>query len=99
VVSGGEAGLDLWLRRRHLRGGRALGRQEPLGIPFFAVTRRPAEQPPGRDFIIVGSLAEAVDRARAAVGGKQVRVMGGANLIRQALAAGLVDELTIIIAR
>ncbi len=32
------------------------------------------------------------------VGGKQVHMMGGANLIRQALAAGLVDELTIIIA-
>jgi dihydrofolate reductase len=46
----------------------------------------------------VGSLAEAVDRAKAAVGGKQVHVMGSANLIRQALAAGLADELTIIIA-
>jgi hypothetical protein len=31
MVSGGEAGLDLWLRGRHLRGGRVLGRQEPLG--------------------------------------------------------------------
>ena len=37
-------------------------------------------------------------QGRAAAGGKQVHVMGGADLIRQALAAGLVDELTIIIA-
>ncbi len=37
-------------------------------------------------------------QAQAAASGKQVHVMGGADLIRQALAAGLVDELTIIIA-
>jgi dihydrofolate reductase len=30
--------------------------------------------------------------------GKDVHVMGGADVIRQALAAGLVDELTIIVA-
>ena len=33
-----------------------------------------------------------------AAGGKDVHVMGGADVIRQALQAGLVDELTIIIA-
>ena len=33
------------------------------------------------------------------VGGERVHVMGGADLICQALAARLVDELTIIIAR
>ena len=42
--------------------------------------------------------AQPPDRAQAAADGKQVHVMGGADLIRQALAAGLVDELTIIIA-
>ena len=58
----------------------------------------PAEQPPGDDFVFAGSLAEAIAAARAAAGQKQVHVMGGADLIRQALAAGLVNELTIIIA-
>ena len=57
-----------------------------------------SEQPPGGDFIFAGSLTEAVSQAKAAAGGKQVHLMGGADLIRQALAAGLVDELTIIIA-
>ncbi len=65
---------------------------------MFIVTHRPAEQPPGGDFIFAGSLTEAVDRAQAAAGSKRVHVMGGADLIRQALAAGLADELTIIIA-
>ena len=74
------------------------GDKNPWGIPVFVVTHRPEEQPPGDEFIFVGSLAKAVDRAKAAAGDKQVHVMGGADLIRQALAAGLVDELTIIVA-
>jgi hypothetical protein len=46
-------------------------------------------------------LQEAMGRVGAVVGGagdKDVHVMGGADVIRQALAAGLVDELTIIVA-
>ncbi len=74
------------------------GDKNPWEIPFFVVTHRPEEQPPGEDFTFVGSLSEAVERAGAVAGDKQVHVMGGAQVIRQALAAGLVDELTIIIA-
>ncbi len=74
------------------------GGKNPWGIPFFIVTHRPADQPPDGDFIFSGSLAEAIEQAQAAADGKQVHVMCGADLIRQALAAGLVDELTIIIA-
>jgi dihydrofolate reductase len=74
------------------------GDKNPWGIPLFVVTHRPVEQPPGGHFVFVGSLAEAIGRAKAAAGDKQVHVMGGADLIRQALAARLVDELTIIIA-
>jgi dihydrofolate reductase len=83
---------------RHLRGGRALGGKNPRGIPLFVVTHRPAGQPPGGGFVIAASLAGAIDRARAAAGGKLVHLMGGADLIRQALAAGRAGELTIIIA-
>jgi dihydrofolate reductase len=46
----------------------------------------------------VSGVEEAVDRAREAAGEKAVHVMGGADVIRQALAAGLVDELSIIVA-
>jgi dihydrofolate reductase len=74
------------------------GDQNPWGIPLFVITHRPAEQPPGGEFVFVGGLADAVDQAKAAAAGKQVNVMGGADIIRQALAAGLVDELTIIVA-
>jgi dihydrofolate reductase len=46
----------------------------------------------------VGTITEAAERARAAAGEKEVHVMGGADIIRQFLEAGLVDELTLIIA-
>jgi dihydrofolate reductase len=39
-----------------------------------------------------------VRRAAEAAGDKDVHVMGGADVIRQALEAGIVDELTIIVA-
>jgi len=74
------------------------GDKNPWGIPVFVVTRHPEEQPPNDEFIFVASLPEAVERAKAAGANKQVHIMGGAQIIRQALSAGLVDELTIIIA-
>jgi len=74
------------------------GDENPWGIPVFVVTHRPEEQPPGDAFTFVGTLEEAIGRAKTAAGDKHVHVMGGAQTIRQALSAGLVDELTIIIA-
>jgi dihydrofolate reductase len=74
------------------------GDENPWGLPFFIVTHRPEEQPPGDHFTFVAGVPEAIERAREAAQGKNVHVMGGADTIRQALAAGLVDELTIILA-
>jgi dihydrofolate reductase len=74
------------------------GDKNPWGLPFFIVTHRPEEQPPGDDFRFVAGVSEAIEQAQAAAGDKDVNVMGGADTIRQALAAGLVEELTIILA-
>jgi len=74
------------------------GGENPWGLPFFIVTHRPEEQPEGGAFTFVSGVEEAVRQAVDAAGSKDVNVMGGADVIRQALAAGLVDELTIIIA-
>ncbi|HEV3048574.1 MAG TPA: dihydrofolate reductase family protein [Solirubrobacteraceae bacterium] len=75
------------------------GDRNPWGAPFFIVTHRPQEQPPTGEFVFVDGVAEAVAQAReAAQGDKDVSVMGGADVIRQALSAGLVDELSIVIA-
>jgi dihydrofolate reductase len=74
------------------------GDENPFGLPFFIVTHRPEEEPQGGHFLFVAGVEEAVERAREAAGDKDVNIMGGADVIRQALDAGLVDELTIIVA-
>jgi dihydrofolate reductase len=74
------------------------GDENPWGLPVFIVTHRPDEEPEGGAFTFVSGVKEAVARAVEAAGDKDVHVMGGADVIRQALEAGLVDELTIIIA-
>ena len=74
------------------------GDQNPWGVPTFIVTHRPEEQPEGDAFVFVDGVVEAVERARGAAGDKDVAISGGADIIRQALAAGLVDELSIIVA-
>jgi dihydrofolate reductase len=74
------------------------GDKNPFGLPFFIVTHRPEEEPAGGHFQFVSGVEEAVERAREAAGDKDVNVMGGADVIRQALDAGLVDELTIVVA-
>jgi dihydrofolate reductase len=74
------------------------GDKNPWGLPVFIVTHRPEEEPEGGAFTFVSGVEEAVERAREAAGDKDVHVMGGADVLRQALGAGLVDELTIIIA-
>ena len=74
------------------------GDENPWGIPVFVVTHRPEDEPEGGAFNFVGGLEEALEKAEAAAGDKNVHVMGGADVIRQSLAAGLVDELTVIVA-
>jgi dihydrofolate reductase len=74
------------------------GDENPWDLPLFIVTHRPEEQPECDAFTFVSGVEEAVERAKAAAGDKDVHVMGGASVIRQALEAGLVDELTIIVA-
>ena len=74
------------------------GGENPWSIPVFIVTHRPEEEPEGGAFTFVSGVEEAVERAREAADGKDVHVMGGADVLRQALEAGLVDELSIIVA-
>jgi dihydrofolate reductase len=74
------------------------GGENAWGLPVFIVTHRPKDEPPGGAFTFVSGVQEAVERATEAAGGKDVHVMGGADVIRQALEARLVDELTIIVA-
>lgn len=69
-------------------------------VPIFVVTHRPPDIRPQENdqltFTFVSSGVEAaVAQAKAAAGDRAVTVVGGVNLIRQLLQAGLVDELQV----
>lgn len=74
------------------------GDENPWGLPFFIVTHRPEEEPEGGAFTFVEGVEPAIEAARDAAGDRDVHVMGGADVIRQALEAGAVDELSIVMA-
>ena len=74
------------------------GDENSWGLPVFIVTHRPEEEPEGGAFAFVSGVGAAVERGREAAGDKDVYVMGGADVLRQALEADLVDELSIIVA-
>ena len=66
--------------------------------PVFVLTHRPPAESddPGIEFV-TGGVHEALDRARAAAGDRNVEVFG-ADTARQFLSAGLVDEIVIHLA-
>lgn len=72
-----------------------------FGVPVYVVTHRPRETVVKGDTrfeFVTDGIHAALGRARAAAGDKNVIVMGGANLLRQYLAMGVVDELMLTIA-
>jgi dihydrofolate reductase len=85
-----------------ISGWRADGPSGPARRPVFVVTHRapdPDTVPSGGVYTFVTDGVEsAVEQARAAAGGRTVTVMGGADLGRQCLAAGLVDEISLHVA-
>ena len=76
----------------------AWGGNNPFGIPLFVLTHRPDDAPAGDGFTFVSGFEDAVAQAEAAALDKEVYVMGGADVIRQALRAGYVKELTLSVA-
>jgi len=75
----------------------ANGPTGPARRPVFVVTHQaPAESPSGGVYeFVTGGIRGALDQARAAAGDKNVCVMGGASVIQQYIAAGLIEEIQI----
>ena len=73
------------------------GPSGPARRPVFVVTHSaPATAPEGGVYrFVTDGIESALSQARAAAGEGVVTVMGGADVARQYLAAGLVDELSI----
>lgn len=77
------------------------GDNPPYHVPVFILThhaRLPIEMKGGTTFhFITGGIREALNRAREAAAGMDVRIGGGPDTIRQYLRKGLIDELHIAI--
>lgn len=83
--------------RRDFDVSKAWGGQPPFNVPTFIVTHDPPAEwsQPGSPFTFVTDGVEvAVARARAAAGERSVAV-SGTQVVRQALRAGLIDEIQI----
>jgi dihydrofolate reductase len=77
-------------------GEEAGGWDTPYGVPHFVITHHPPPPLPGRkvEFVFVtDGVPAAIDAAKKAAGGRYVTIGGGADIARQCLVAGLVDEL------
>ncbi|MCP5265345.1 MAG: dihydrofolate reductase [Burkholderiaceae bacterium] len=77
------------------------GENPPYHVPVFVLTHhaRPTfEMEGGTSFhFVTGGIQEALERARDAAHGRDVRIGGGPDTIRQYLRAGLVDEMHLAI--
>jgi dihydrofolate reductase len=77
------------------------GDAPPYHAPVFVLTHHPRESIPmdgGTTFhFVTGGIHAALERAREAANGQDIRIGGGVAVIRQYLQAGLIDELHIAI--
>ncbi len=70
--------------------------QVPIFVLTHHVPERAAKAPEGMSFTFVTDGVEsAVEKAKAAAGGRNVMVIGGANTAQQCLKAGLLDDVLI----
>jgi dihydrofolate reductase len=78
------------------------GDEPPYHVPVFVLThhpRAPIVMKGGTTFhFVTGGIHEALDRAREAAAGKDVRVGGGVQTVREYLNVGLIDEMHFAIA-
>jgi len=109
VVEETQAGIGATIMGRHMFGGHPgpwnaekpwngwWGQNPPFHHPVFVVThhaRAPLALEGGTTFhFVTEGIEDALDRAREAAGANDVMLSGGANVARQYLAAGLVDQI------
>ena len=73
------------------------GDEPPYHVPVFVLThhpRAPLRMKGGTEFrFVTEGIRAALDQAKEAAGGRDVRIGGGVSTVRQYLRAGLIDEL------
>ena len=109
----GFAGIGAWILGRNMFGPVRgpwpdeswkgwWGDEPPYHTPVFVLThhpRAPLAMKGGTEFrFVTGGIHAALEQARDAAKGQDVRVGGGVSTIRQYLRAGLIDELHLVVA-
>jgi dihydrofolate reductase len=112
IAEEGMAGLGAWILGRNMFGpirGRWpddtwkgwWGDEPPYHTPVFVLThhaRPPIKMAGGTEFrFVTDGIRSALQQAKQAAGGRDIRVGGGVSTIRQYLQAGLLDDLHLAI--
>ena len=96
-----RTGVSIMGKRMFEGGEQAWPEDAPFHTPVFVLTkevRSPWERPGGTTFYFVNDgIESALEQARDAAGGRDVRIAGGAHVIIQYLNAGLVDEFSLAV--
>ena len=112
IAAQGMAGIGAWILGRNMFGPVRgpwpddgwkgwWGDEPPYHVPVFVLThhpRAPLAMKGGTEFrFVTEGIDAALEQARDAAAGRDVRVGGGVATIRQYLRAGLIDELQLSI--
>ncbi|HYL20775.1 MAG TPA: dihydrofolate reductase family protein [Gemmatimonadales bacterium] len=112
MAAQGFAGIGAWILGRNMFGPVRgpwpddswkgwWGDEPPYHVPVFVLThhaRAPVRMAGGTEFrFVTDGIHSALEQARAAAGGRDVRLGGGVATIRQYLGAALIDELHLAI--
>lgn len=99
IMGAGKFGYPGWHDDPDWKG--PWGTNPPFHTPVFVLTHQPRpsiEMEGGTTFHFIDAPpAEALDTARAAADGKDVRIGGGPGMLRDFLAAGLIDYMHIVV--
>src|SRR5690242_5014021 len=99
IMGAGKFGPPGWHEDPNWRGW--WGPEPPFHTPVFVLTHRPRpsiEMEGGTTFhFLDASPADALAAARAAAGGKDVRIGGGPTTIREFLTARLIDHMHVVV--
>jgi dihydrofolate reductase len=99
IMGSGKFGPPGWQEDPEWRGW--WGPNPPFHTPTFILTHRPRpsiEMEGGTTFHFLDAApAEALETARAASGGQDVRIGGGPTTIREFLAARLIDHMHVVV--
>jgi dihydrofolate reductase len=99
IMGAGKFGYPGWHTDPDWKGW--WGPEPPFHTPVFVLThhvRPPLEMEGGTTFhFLDASPADALERAREAANGLDVRIGGGPTTIREFLAAGLIDHMHLVV--